>query len=493
MTTVSETTRTEALEKMDFGSVDSESEADLDRRFVRTADFDSFLRPNTWLALGAKGTGKSALFELLTRYEGTARALAPKPLSDVVITRGTGFSDLSEIATGDITDLRNESGYDHHALWQLYIAVRAGLALKDSPHIPNGPLKELVRAVGGRSDFRIGPLLKKLWSTVVGNGPALASITIQGVTVDLRAGSSTLDVVTLLQDVQTTLDAERKSLWVLFDKIDELFPGDRDERIRTLEGLITASMSVRRTFPRILPKVFLRTDLWRHLNFTNKSHLSDKQIELRWNSRQIASLLLKRAVADERVWEVAAERENRLLEVVGVEDLTESEIANALRAIFPESAYPGQNEASFIDWLVARVTDGQGTVLPREAIYLSNRSREIQIDLGGPAAGETLISRESVRDAFRDTSIMRRTTYLAEFPNLSEHILRFDGQTSFEFSRAQLAALMSDLTPSGEDLVREFCDIGVLRPVQGNVSTAETFEVPRLYRVGLGLIIRGRP
>src|SRR5690606_15276615 len=134
-------------------------------------------------------------------------------------------------------------------------------------------------------------------------------------------GNRTLDVVTLLQDVQTTLEAEKKTIWVLFDKIDELFPGDRAERIRTLESLIVTSMNIRRTFPRISPKIFLRTDIWRTLNFTNKSHLSDKQIELRWNSRQVASLLLKRAVTDSSVWEVAAEREERLLEVIGTEEL----------------------------------------------------------------------------------------------------------------------------------------------------------------------------
>jgi hypothetical protein len=493
MTPPAEADRSEALTRLNFGSVDSESEADLDRRFVRTGDFDSFLRPTTWLALGAKGTGKSALFELLTRHEGTARNLAPEALRDVLIARGTGFSDLSEIGAGDIADLHQESGYDHNRLWQLYIAVRAGLALKDSPHLPNGPLKELARAAGGRSDFRLGPLLKKLWRAIIGDTPQLASITLHGVTVDLRAGSKTLDIISLLQDVQTTLDAEGKTLWVLFDKIDELFPADRAERIRTLEGLITASMTVRRTFPRINPKVFLRTDLWRELHFTNKSHLSDKQIELRWNSRQIASLLLKRATADDRVWAVTAEREERLLIVGGVEELTHGEVANALTAIFPGSAYPGQNEASFIDWLVARVTDGQGTVLPREAIYLGNRARDLQLDTGGPAVGESLIGRDSVRDAFKATSQMRRTTYLAEFPQIAEHVLRFEGQTTSEFSRADIARLMTELEPAGDELIREFCDIGLLQPVGGDVSTAASFEVPRLYRLGLGLVIRGRP
>lgn len=485
--------RSEALRRLTFGSVDSESEADLDRRFVRTSDFDMFLRPNTWLALGAKGTGKSALFELLTKYEGAARALAPRELDKVLITAGTGFSDLSEVATGDIADLRTESGYDHANLWRLYIAIRAGLALKDSPHVPDGALRELIRAVGGRRDFRIGPLLKKLWGFAIGTPPQIANITIQGVTIDLRSGSRSLDVVSLLQDVQSTLEAENKNLWVLFDKIDELFPADRAERIRTLEGLLMASMAVRRTFPRISPKVLLRTDLWRHLNFTNKSHLSDKQIELRWNSNQIASLLLKRAVTDEAVWEVAAEREEKLLEVIGVEDLDGPAVRRALEAVLPSSAYTGPNEAYFIDWLVARITDGQGTVLPREAIFLSNRARDLQQETGGAAASGSLIGREAIREAFRETSKMRATTYLAEFPDLANHFLRFEGKTSAEFSRSEIGALMIGLDPAGDDLLREFSDIGLLRPVGGDVSTAATFEVPRLYRVGLGLIIRGRP
>ena len=42
----------EVLESLTFGSVDSESEDDLDRLFVRTGDFDKFLKKNVWLVLG---------------------------------------------------------------------------------------------------------------------------------------------------------------------------------------------------------------------------------------------------------------------------------------------------------------------------------------------------------------------------------------------------------------------------------------------------------
>lgn len=277
--------RTLALTSLDFGKVDAESEPDLDRRFVRTADFDEFTGSDVWLALGAKGTGKSALFELLTKYEDVARALVPDGLPDVWITAGTGFSDLSEIATGDLHALRGEDGYDHDKLWRLYLAIRAGLAVSRSSYIPNGPLKELLVAVGERKDLRVGPLLKSLWKLVLGTPPSEVTVAAQGASVTLRGGARSLDVVTLLQDIETTLEAEGRQLWVLFDKIDEIYPAERDERLAALEGLMTACMSIRRTFPRIQPKVLLRTDLWRLLNFTNKSHLSDKRIEARAAAR----------------------------------------------------------------------------------------------------------------------------------------------------------------------------------------------------------------
>src|SRR5688572_20552917 len=94
--------RDEALRALDFGKVDAESEIDLDQRFVRTADFERFARDDIWIGLGPKGTGKSALFEVFAKYESMARGLTPDGLTDVIITTGTGFGDLSELATGDI-------------------------------------------------------------------------------------------------------------------------------------------------------------------------------------------------------------------------------------------------------------------------------------------------------------------------------------------------------------------------------------------------------
>ena len=57
----------ELLRSLTFGSVDSESETDLDKKFIRTKDFFDFVNPQKVLILGAKGSGKSALFQMFAK------------------------------------------------------------------------------------------------------------------------------------------------------------------------------------------------------------------------------------------------------------------------------------------------------------------------------------------------------------------------------------------------------------------------------------------
>ncbi len=157
----------------------------------------------------------------------------------------------------------------------------------------------------------------------------------------------------------------------------------------------------------------------------------------------------------------------------------------------PETVYPGEREAQIVDWLTARVTDAQGTVLPRETIMLGNQAKEEQLRGGGVGEG-ALLSREAVRHAFSHVSQERVSGYLAEFPDVAEHLRRFRGQTTATFSREDLVGLMEGLEPFGIDLLDRMYEIGVLRPVSGTTVTAQEFEIPRLYRIGLGLVIRGR-
>ena len=111
-------------------------------------------------------------------------------------------------------------------------------------------------------------------------------------------GSETLDTTALLSDIEAVLARAGKHLWLLFDKVDEFHPADPAERRAALEGLFPACMAVRSFFPHIVPRVFIRSDLYgRHIHFTNKSHLADKQFEIRWDTPAMEALILKRHVS----------------------------------------------------------------------------------------------------------------------------------------------------------------------------------------------------
>jgi len=79
-------------------------------------------------------------------------------------------------------------------------------------------------------------------------------------------------------------------------------------------------------------------------------------------------------------------------------------------------------------------------------------------------------------------------------PELADHFRRLQTQTqtTFSFTREEISQLMEGLTPSGDDLLQELFDIGLLEPVRADVKTAASFEVPRLYKVGPDLRISGR-
>lgn len=475
------------LEKLDFGRVDAESETDLDRRFVRTADFETFIRPDTQLVLGAKGTGKSAIFDLFARFETTARAEAGEQIQDVILATGTGLGDLHEVATGDLEELRPED--DYAKLWRLYIGIKAAFAVKDLAVGSRGAVSQVLKSAGEIPDRRIGPLLGRLWRAIVA-GDAPGQIGVAGVSIgDFERGR--VDVTQVLNDANGLLEKAGRRAWILFDKVDELHPGRPSERKRALEGLIAEAMRVRRTFPRIEPRIFLRTDIWKDLDFTNKTHLVDRQVELSWSGLQLARILVKGAMTHPDVAAYVAQRVPAA--EGGADRLEDDDLQRALVTLLPDKAYPGEREADILDWMYARVTDARGTAFPRETILLGNRSRDRQKALGDTGEASTsLIGREAIRDGFTQVSALRCDTYLAEFPWLREHFARFAGKTQAEFSRDEVVSMMEGLAPEGSEMLTALYEVGLLRPIDGHATNASRFEVPRLYRQGLGLVIRGR-
>lgn len=52
---------------------------------------------------------------------------------------------------------------------------------------------------------------------------------------------------------------------------------------------------------------------------------------------------------------------------------------------------------------------------------------------------------------------------------------------------------MEGLEPNGDDMIRAIYETGMLEAKNGRSATDSSFEIPKLFRTGLGLVLKGRP
>ena len=168
---------------------------------------------------------------------------------------------------------------------------------------------------------------------------------------------------------------------------------------------------------------------------------------------------------------------------------------NELRNSGPEQPYKGKSEAKLLNWMIDRATDAKGTTFPREFISYANISRDKQIKRFDGPSEDSLISGRAVVDAYYDVSRVRCQTYLSEFRDLKDHVKKFRGKHDAPFTRGELVDMFADLDLHGDDAILRLDEIGLIAPAhkQQDAAVAESFDIPRLYRAGLGLNIIARP
>lgn len=479
-------TKEELLQELSFGSVDSESEENLDKKFIKTRDFEEITNPQKALILGAKGSGKSALFQMFSKYEKSARVLGNIP-ERTLITTGTGFNDIKELQTDDFAKLLMQENADFDRIWELYIAVKIAIKLGKEGYSCGENLREFYKQAGILEDVRVLTILRQLWSMVIGTPVQGIDIEVKGVKIKI-GGKYSIDTQDMLEEINQILVEENIECWILFDKIDELYSNDYKKRKKCIESLFRTYLCFVNRFPRIKFKIFLRNDIWSTLEFVNKSHISDKIIELTWSRHDLLQMLLRRCLTGNKI-------EEYMINELGMDKeelLLQQNIEYSFYTIFAKQVYKGKREAKMIDWLLLRITDGLGGKYPRELINFANYAKVEQKELNNFEA-DCLISGNAVKKAFSKVSDIKCNTYLSEFPVLRQHFERFRGKDSAKYDRKQLVALMDGLEPAGDDMIRALYETGMLEAKNGRAAADSLFEIPKLFRFGLGLVLKGRP
>jgi len=299
-----------------------------------------------------------------------------------------------------------------------------------------------------------------------------------------KLGSQVSTIPTYISQIKIALEAilqkTNLNVWLMIDKLDEIFPRRTPLESRALRGLLR----VMRTFmsPEIRVKVFLRDDMLENIlssgdGFTALTHVTARQSDtLRWSEEQILTFVVKRLFADENLCQYCQVDKHQLN--------ASAEYRNeCFKKVFPNTVHRGPNQSSTIRWIYSHTQDGRGVVTPRDVLELLTTARQKQLDLclaDSDGSSPDIIGSTAIQYGLEELSKKKRQTYLeAEFPHMWPNIAKFVGGKT-EYNQPALQKLLGK---NWEKAVEDLVSLGVLRPKAKN--KAENYWIPYVYRKGL--------
>jgi hypothetical protein len=493
------------LQALDLGSSIAEQDTLLETARVETSAFTDLLADKVDLIPGTKGSGKTALFRIFVDF-------LPQHLlrtRKVVIAHGVQkhgdnvfhiFKNQFEALTEDdfvsfwciyLTSLAHEQ-FIKGEIYQPYLQsagaeierFRQACAHARIPEIrARKSLQEIIgwtlqvlRKWAPRLHYKLPQDAGEIDLDLFGrpNNP-------KSLTQDEQP-----DVPHFVAGIKDTLEAvlhkSDLAIWLMVDRLDEVFPRRSDLETRALRGLLRVTRLF--TSQAIRIKIFLRDDMLEYVvttedGFTGLTHLTARQADtLQWSQDQILTMLVKRLFADGNLRTYLGIDNARL-------EASQEYRVECFYKVFSPAVHGGPNQSPTIRWMYNHTMDGKGVVTPRDIIDLVTRAKQVQQDtFNATPESESpwLIGPQALQYGLAELSKRRRDTYLkAEFPHLWTHIEKFQGGKS-EYS---ITAIQNLMGKNWQEVVKNLISVGLLRKRERGGQP--TFWVPYLYRRGLDL------
>lgn len=298
-----------------FGDVAAEDDAVLDY-FVSTNAVERIANRSAFLVLGRKGTGKTAIVRYFTEGD-------RNPLSKALNLRGYPWSVHASRVDHGASEIEA-----YVSSWRYLISVElASLVLGDKNAekcAEAKPLRQFLNDNYGGANPSLSEILQpsslklekfSLEPTIMGN--KLGSVSLNRAGKDHRFGLelNALSDAILSSVEQVALKMKLGSLSLHFDELDQGLSQFDESRGKMIIGLILAARDIKRAgdreFGAIDPVVYLRTDLWDDLQFSDKNKISQTlTYHLEWSSDSLLDLVetrLKAKLSKSARWDDVAD------------------------------------------------------------------------------------------------------------------------------------------------------------------------------------------
>jgi len=498
------------LKLIDFGSSVAETDQLLESARVETSVYTELLNDTVDLIPGTKGSGKSALYRIFVDF-------LPDHLLElrkVVVAHGIqqhgneifdayndSFIQMSESEFVDfwciyLISLANEQFIkgprysEHlqscsHEIDAFHRACRAAMIPEFNTPKPLDDVLGWVLAVLNKC--RPKPKLTFRPS----NGSGEYGVTLWGEQEAQQDKKKTEnDKARLPQyahvikdSLENVLKKAKLNLWLMVDRLDEIFPRRSPLETCALRGLLRTLRIFESKEIRV--KVFLRDDILNQIvsggkGFTALTHVTSRKADtLCWSEGQILTMIVRRLYAKEKVRNFLDIDSERLVASPEYQE-------NAFYKVFPSTVAHGPKQSNTLRWIYHHTTDGAGVVTPRDVIELLTRAKQRQQDdfsMDPYSKSDFIIGPSAIKYGLAEMSKGKRTTFLqAEFPHLFKHIQKFIGGKT-QYSEVALRRILGR---DWESIVDDLVSIGLVKK-EISPDGQTNIKFPFLYREGLEL------
>lgn len=316
------------------------------------------------------------------------------------------------------------------------------------------------------------------------------------------------DLVASVDQLDAKLQAEDRSIVVAYDELDTVVVDDWEALGTIIRGLVSLWAAYARRWQRIRPKIFLRTDFYRHhreIAGADVAKLAANRVELAWSDKNLYGALIKHVLnKDDRL------RQHFATTVSLVKDpdigwipqlATADDARGFVLRLVGEYMGPNPKKGEAFRWILDHLRDGNDRVLPRTLIWLIEYAAERELS-DMRAKGARLLHHVSLRNALDVVSEQYvQHAQTNEFRWISGLEGRLKRDRFVPWTRKELENLLardfdgswssgpSEVRPPGTNHVEVLESLVILGIIRARKD--DSYDVPDIYLSGLGLTRRG--
>ena len=448
------------LDNIDFGLGAAQQEQHLSNYFYRSGSFALACSDKTYLILGAKGAGKSAIFRMFRELQSEVKILS-KPnlwISDEPQPRDHWATLKEHGITSRVT------------LWRFYVASLLAKHCLEETNLPEDLQKNYKRFLVRWGLYREIPTAwqaMRLLKFTVGLSDYLK-------TEVLKTPLAVSEIDYVIYSANDWLQTIGADIWVCLDSLDEVkVNGNGHVEVEDLLSNLMRAVAELIRLRHISFKLFFRSDIYHSLTYVNKDHFSALKLELQWSREDLAILLAHRLLP---------------LRPSHTGPVTFPVSMKWINEVFD---WHRRQRPNGFDELYELLKDGNGVVLPRDLINfcISAQRTQQNYDLQGinPPPDGKLISGQAIHEAIRQTAANKLTDFLQVFENFMRAYAELKGSPSRCFSRSELGEALGKKDPLDAGLViADLVRVGAVAiRDKKSVNQSDRFEIPFLYALAL--------